>query len=79
MCRELIKIDFYNIRENISSFLIFFLIPLTYSISSGFFVGAVFYIVVNLAFNLFSKEKIKISPIMLILCLIFIIKFVYGY
>ncbi|WP_215538792.1 NCS2 family permease [Borreliella bavariensis] len=79
MCRELIKIDFYNIRENISSFLIFFLIPLTYSISSGFFVGAIFYILVNLAFNLFSKEKIKISPTMLILCLIFIIKFVYGY
>ncbi|AJA90666.1 guanine permease (plasmid) [Borreliella chilensis] len=79
MCREIIKIDFSNIRENISSFLVFFLIPLTYSISSGFFVGAVFYVLVNLSFNLFSKEKIKISPIMIILCLIFIIKFIYGY
>ncbi|MCD2349257.1 NCS2 family permease [Borreliella americana] len=79
MCREIIKIDFFNIRENISSFLIFFLIPLTYSISSGFFVGAAFYILVNISFNFFNKEKIKISPVLLILCLIFIIKFIYGY
>ncbi|WP_210376244.1 NCS2 family permease, partial [Borreliella burgdorferi] len=79
MCREIIKIDFFNIRENISSFLIFFLIPLAYSISSGFFIGAAFYILVNVSFNFFSKEKIKISPVLLILCLIFIIKFIYGY
>ncbi|WP_210361690.1 NCS2 family permease [Borreliella valaisiana] len=79
MCREIIKINFSNIRENIPSFLIFFLIPLTYNISSGISIGIIFYVLINVILNLLENKKNKISPIMIILCIIFIIKFFYGY
>ncbi|ACJ73677.1 NCS2 family permease [Borreliella afzelii] len=79
MCREIIKINFSNIRENVSSFLILFLIPLTYNISSGISIGIIFYVLINIILNLLENKKNKISPIMVILCIVFIIKFIYGY
>ncbi len=79
MCREILKINFSNIRENIPSFLILFLIPLTYNISSGISIGIIFYVLINIILNLLENKKNKISPVMIILCLIFIIKFIYIY
>ncbi|WP_434293175.1 NCS2 family permease, partial (plasmid) [Borreliella burgdorferi] len=79
MCREILKINFSNIRENIPSFLILFLIPLTYNISSGISIGIIFYVLINIILNLLENKKNKISPVMIILCLVFIIKFIYIY
>ncbi|WKC84861.1 NCS2 family permease [Borreliella lusitaniae] len=79
MCKEIIKINFSNIRENVPSFLTLFLIPLTYNISSGISIGIIFYVLINTILNLLENKKHKISPVMITLCLVFIIKFIYGY
>ncbi len=61
----------------VPAFLIIALMPLTYSIGDGLTIGILSYVIINLVNNLFSKEKKKISPVMIILGIIFMAKIIF--
>ncbi|AHH07195.1 Guanine-hypoxanthine permease (plasmid) [Borrelia crocidurae DOU] len=79
MCSGIRKIDFSNTKESFPSFLILFLIPLTYSISTGIGIGIIVYVFLNIFYSCFKGERIKISLVMLILSCIFILKLVFSH
>ena len=69
------NIDFDDLTEGVPAFLTIALMPLTYSIGDGLTVGVLAYVIINLLGNLFSrKEKKKVSWVMIILAIIFILK-----
>ena len=69
------NIDFDDLTEGVPAFLTVALMPLTYSIGDGLTVGVLAYVIINLLGNLFSrKEKKKVSWVMIILAIIFILK-----
>ena len=70
------KVDFTDFTEGVPAFLTIALMPLTYSIGDGLTIGVIAYVVINLLVNLFSKEKKKISPVMIVLGIVFMVKLV---
>lgn len=66
------KINLEDMREAIPAFLTIILIPLSYSIASGIGAGIVFYTVIHL----FSGKARELSPVVIIIAILFIIKFV---
>ncbi|SUY47313.1 xanthine/uracil permease family protein [Clostridium putrefaciens] len=77
MMENVVKINFSDFTEGVPAFLIIALMPLTYSIGDGLTIGILSYVIINLANNLFSKEKKKISPVMIILGIIFMAKIIF--
>lgn len=77
MMENVVKIDFSDFTEGLPAFLIIALMPLTYSIGDGLTIGILSYVIINLINNLFSKEKKKISPVMIILGIIFMAKIIF--
>ncbi|WP_066893908.1 NCS2 family permease [Clostridium nigeriense] len=70
-------IDFDNITEGVPAFLTISGMALTYSIGDGLTIGILSYVIINLVHNLFCKnkeEKTKVSVVMIILAIVFIIK-----
>lgn len=76
MIENIAKVDFSDFTEGIPAFLTIALMPLTYSIGDGLTIGVISYVVINLLANLVSKEKKKISPVMVVLGIVFIAKLV---
>ena len=76
MIENIAKVDFTDFTEGIPAFLTIALMPLTYSIGDGLTIGVIAYVVINLLVNLVSKEKKKISPVMVVLGIVFIVKLV---
>ncbi|ACH93780.1 NCS2 family permease [Borrelia duttonii] len=74
MCKEIKNIDFTNMKEAIPSFLILLLIPLTYNIASGIGIGITFYVIMSLLYNFFRKEYVSVSPIIIVLSCVFVLK-----
>ncbi|MDD2966683.1 MAG: NCS2 family permease [Desulfovibrionaceae bacterium] len=72
MMMEVVHIDFTDPTEGIPAFLTIIMMPLTYSIASGFAFGFVAYA----ALKLFSGRYREVSPVMWIVCLVFIINFI---
>lgn len=73
------NIEFDDISEGLPAFITIAMMPLTYSIGDGLTLGIIAYVIINLLVNLFSgkgKEK-KISPVMIILAVIFLIKLIF--
>ena len=68
------NIDFEDLTEGIPAFITIALMPLTYSIGDGLTFGVLSYVVIGLLSNLISKEKKKVSVVMIILAIIFLIK-----
>lgn len=62
------------VKEAIPSFLILLLIPLTYNISSGIGIGITFYVIMSLLYNFFRKEYVSVSPIIIVLSCVFVLK-----
>ena len=79
MCKEIKNIDFSNMIESLPSFLILFLIPLSYSISSGIGIGIILYVIIVLLHNFITKKQLKISPVMIFLFCIFILKLIFSH
>ncbi|WP_024653033.1 NCS2 family permease [Borrelia persica] len=79
MCKEIKNIDFSHVIEAIPSFLILFLIPLTYSIAAGIGIGIIFYVIISILYSLITREWVKISPTMFLLFCIFILKFIFSH
>ena len=72
------EIDFDNITEGVPAFLTIAAMPLTYSIGNGLTLGIFSYVIINLLYNLIfarkKEEKVKVSWIMYVLAIIFILK-----
>ena len=72
MVSSILKIDFEDLTEAIPAYLCVLTMPLMYSISEGIAVGVISYVVINL----FSGKSKKIKPLMYILAVLFILKYV---
>lgn len=72
------NIEFDNITEGVPAFLTISSIALTYSIGDGLTIGILSYVFINLIHNLFCKddEKTKVSVVMIVLAIIFVIKLI---
>lgn len=69
------NIDFEDMTEGIPAFICILAMPFLYSISEGIFFGVISYVVINLIAGK-AKDK-KISVLMYILTIIFILKYVF--
>lgn len=80
MIQSVTQIDFTDFTEGVPAFLTIALMPLTYSIGDGLTWGIMSYGVFNFLGNIFEKDsskRKKVSPIMYILTLMFIIKLIW--
>ncbi|HHT87414.1 MAG TPA: NCS2 family permease [Clostridiales bacterium] len=75
MLSSILKIDFEDMSEAIPAFLCIIAMPFMYSISEGIAVGIISYVVLNLITGK-AKEK-KISILMYILTVLFILKYIF--
>jgi AGZA family xanthine/uracil permease-like MFS transporter len=75
MISAFLKIDFTDYTESIPSFLCLIAMPFMYSISEGISMGIISYVVINLICGK-AKEK-KISILMYVLTVLFILKYVF--
>ena len=66
------EIDFNDPAEGIPAFLCIIAMPFFYSISEGISMGVISYVVMNL----FAGKKEKITPVMYILAVLFILKYI---
>lgn len=73
MISAVVDIDFSNYTESVPAYLALIAMPLTYSISEGIAAGIISYVVLNLCCG---KTK-KITPLMYILAVLFVCKFIF--
>ena len=74
MMGALFGVDFNDITEGIPAFLCVIAMPFTYSIAEGMYLGVISYVAVN--FFCDSEKRKKISPMMYVLALAFLIKYI---
>ena len=73
MVSSVIKVDFSDLTEAVPAYLCMLAMPLMYSIAEGIAMGVVSYAVINL---LCGKAK-KITPLMYVLAVLFICKYIF--
>lgn len=73
MLESIIKIPFNDFSESIPAFVCIIMMPLTYSISNGILLGMIAYVIINLICGNFKK----ISPVMYLLAVLFILKHIF--
>ena len=73
MLESIIKIPFNDFSESIPAFVCIIMMPLTYSISNGILLGMISYVIINLICGNFKK----ITPVMYILAVLFILKHIF--
>lgn len=73
MISAVVDIDFSDFTEAVPAYLALIFMPLTYSISEGIAAGVISYVVINLVCG---KAK-KITPLMYILAILFVAKFIF--
>lgn len=67
------KIKFDDFSESLPAFICIITMPLTYSISNGILLGMITYVLMNMICGNFKK----ITPVMYILTVLFILKFIF--
>ena len=72
-----LKLDEKNYTSVIPAYLAIIAMPLFYSISEGIAIGIISYVVINLVCNIGKKDKVKISPLLYILAVLFICKYIF--
>ncbi len=72
MMTSIVKIDFNDYTEAIPAFIAIMAMPFMYSISEGIAMGVISYVVINLV----SGKHKKITPLMYVLAVLFILKYV---
>ncbi len=72
MMTSITKIDFKDYTETIPCFIAMIAMPFMYSVSEGIALGIISYVVINMA----SKNFKKISPLMYVLAILFIAKYI---
>ena len=73
MISAVTAIDFNDYTEAVPAYLALITMPLTYSISEGIAAGVISYVVINLV----SGKAKKITPLMYVLAVLFICKFIF--
>ncbi len=73
MVSSIIKVDFDDLSEAIPAYLCMLAMPLAYSISEGIAIGVISYVVVNVCCG---KAK-KVTPLMYVLAVLFICKYIF--
>ncbi len=73
MIENIVKIDWKDVLIAIPAFFIIVMMPLSYSITTGIQFGFIFYILVNLV----NGKGKKVSPIIYIFTILFILDFIY--
>ncbi|NLA71887.1 MAG: NCS2 family permease [Clostridiaceae bacterium] len=73
MLSSILKVDFNDITEALPAYVALFAMPFFYSISAGIMLGIIFYVLINLLSGKFEK----ISVLMYILAIAFILKFAF--
>ncbi|MBR5585746.1 MAG: NCS2 family permease [Alistipes sp.] len=73
MLEPIRNIDFSDYTESIPAFVCILLMPMTYSISDGILIGVIMYVVLNICCGRFKK----LTPMMYILALLFILKYIF--
>ena len=68
-----LKLTSENYRTAIPAYLCIIAMPLFYSIAEGISIGIISYVVINLA----CKKYKEISPVMYILAVLFILKYIF--
>ena len=76
MLSSILRIDFTDYREAIPAYFTIAFMPLVYSIAEGIAIGVISYVCINTVCNLICKEKKRITPLMYILAVLFILKYV---
>ena len=74
MLTNVVNIDFNDVAEAIPCYICIIAMPFFYSISEGIAMGVISYVVLNLVSGK-AKEK-KISPVMYVLAVMFLLKYV---
>lgn len=75
MITSILEIDFNNYTEAIPAYLCLIAMPLAYSISEGIAIGVISYVVLN--FFTGKENRKKISPLMYILAVLFVCKYIF--
>ncbi|MBQ5691529.1 MAG: NCS2 family permease [Alistipes sp.] len=73
MMEPIVTIPFDDFSESIPAFVCIIMMPLTYSISNGILLGMIAYVVMNAICGKFKK----ITPVMCILAVLFLLKFIF--
>ncbi|MCI7106942.1 MAG: NCS2 family permease [Lachnospiraceae bacterium] len=73
MVSAIVKIDFNDLTEAIPAYLCLIAMPLMYSIAEGIAIGVISYVIINL---ICGKAK-KITPLMYVLAVLFICKYIF--
>lgn len=73
MISAVVEIDFNDLTEAVPAYLCLVAMPLLYSISEGIAFGVISYV----GINLFTGNRKKITPLMYILAVLFILKYVF--
>lgn len=72
MVSSIIKVDFEDLTEAVPAYLCMLAMPLAYSISEGITIGVISYVIINLC----SGKAKKVKPLMYILAVLFIFKYI---
>jgi AGZA family xanthine/uracil permease-like MFS transporter len=72
MISAVVEIDFRDMTESIPAYLCLLSMPLMYSISEGIAIGVISYVVLNVA----SGKSKKITPLMYVLAVLFVLKYI---
>lgn len=70
------EIDLNDVSDGLPAFITAISMPLTYSIGDGLTLGILSYVIINVVYNMFSTKENKkyISPVMIVLSILFILK-----
>nr|WP_314278081.1 NCS2 family permease [uncultured Peptostreptococcus sp.] len=79
MISSLREVDLHNVTEGLPAFITVISMALTYSIGDGLTIGILSYVIINLIYNIFAKqeEREKVSWVMIILGILFLIKLLF--
>ena len=72
MMQQVVKLDWNDAMDAIPAFITIMAMPFLYSISEGISLGIISYVVLHL----FSGETKKISPLMYVLAVVFVLKYI---
>ena len=72
-------IDFADITEGVPAFITIGCMAFTYSIGDGLTLGVLSYVIINLLYNLIApkEDKKRVSAVMVVLAILFILKLIY--
>ncbi len=73
MVSAILDIDFKDVSEAVPAYLCFIAMPMMYSISEGIVIGVISYVVIHLL----CRESKKINPLMYVLSVLFICKYIF--